>query len=163
MNQVSLVGRLTRDPEVRKTQTGLSICNFSLAVSRAKAKDGQQTADFPNCIAFGKVADALGNFCRKGEMIGVQGRIQTGSYTNKQGVKVYTTDVAVDNIDFLNPPAKPARDQNYQQGINTYGNSNFARTSPQNGNSGQSNQFNSQFQSYGLENDYGITDDDLPF
>lgn len=101
MNSVQLVGRFTRDPDVRYTDGGLSIARFSLAVDRRYKKDGEQTADFINCVAFGKTAEFIEKYFQKGMRIGTNGRIQTGSYTNKDGNKVYTTDVVVENCEFV--------------------------------------------------------------
>lgn len=101
MNNVSLVGRLTRDPEVRYTDGGLSIARFSMAVDRKFKKDGQPDADFPNCVAFGKTAEFIEKYFTKGQRMGATGRIQTGLYTNNEGVKVYTTDVVVENVEFV--------------------------------------------------------------
>ena len=103
MNKVVLMGRLTRDPEVRYSQgqEPMAIARFNLAVDRRrKAAEGQQNADFISCVAFGKSAEALGKYVSKGGKICVDGHIQTGSYTNRDGQKVYTTDVIVDNWEF---------------------------------------------------------------
>lgn len=101
MNNVSLVGRLTRDPEVRYTDGGLSIARFSVAVDRRFKKDGQPTADFPNIVAFGKTAEFIEKYFHKGQRIGLTGRIQTGSYEKEDGTKVYTTDVVAENVEFV--------------------------------------------------------------
>ena len=101
MNSVQLVGRLTRDPEVRYTGAGSSIARFSLAVDRRFKSENGPTADFPNLVAFGKTAEFIEKYFRKGMRIGIQGRIQTGSYTNQDGAKVYTTDVVVENCEFV--------------------------------------------------------------
>lgn len=101
MNTVQLVGRFTRTPEIRYTDGGLSIARFSLAVDRRFKQDGEQTADFISCIAFGKTAEFIEKYFTQGMRAGVTGRIQTGSYTNKEGTKVYTTDVIVENIEFV--------------------------------------------------------------
>lgn len=101
MNTVNLVGRLTRDPEVRYTDGGLSIARFNLAVDRRFKKDGQPDADFPNCVAFGKTAEFIEKYFSKGQRMGAVGRIQTGSYTKEDGTKVYTTDVVVENVEFV--------------------------------------------------------------
>lgn len=103
MNKVILMGRLTRDPEVRYAQgnDNMAIARYSLAVDRRFKKDGdEQTADFINCIAFGKAGEFAEKYLRKGTKIAVVGRIQTGSYTNKDGQKVYTTDVVVEEQEF---------------------------------------------------------------
>lgn len=105
MNKVILMGRLTRDPEVRYTQgeQPMAIARYSLAVDRRFARnnqEGQQTADFISCVAFGKNGEFAEKYLHKGTKIVVEGRIQTGSYTNKDGVKVYTTDVVVESQEF---------------------------------------------------------------
>lgn len=102
MNKVILMGRLTRDPEIRYSQgeQSMAIARFSLAVDRKFKQDGQPTADFINCIAFGKTAEVIKKYVTKGTKIAVVGRIQTGSYTNKDGQKVYTTDVVIDELEF---------------------------------------------------------------
>lgn len=99
MNKVILMGRLTRDPEVRYSDGGLAVARYTLAVNRNK-KDGQQEADFISCIAFGKNAEFAEKYLRKGMQMLISGRIQTGSYTNKEGQKIYTTDVIVDGHEF---------------------------------------------------------------
>lgn len=103
MNKVILMGRITRDAEIRYTQgeKSTAIARFSLAVDRRFKRDNdEQNADFISCIAFGKIAEFLEKFGRKGTKFVVEGRIQTGSYSNKDGQKVYTTDVVVENIEF---------------------------------------------------------------
>ena len=100
MNSVQLLGRLTRDPDVRYTDGGSTIARFSLAVDRRFKQEGGETADFINCIAFGKTAEFIEKYIFKGTKIALNGRIQTGSYANKDGVKVYTTDVVVENVEF---------------------------------------------------------------
>ena len=105
MNKVILMGRLTRDPEVRYSQgeQPMAIARYSLAVDRRFARnnqEGQQTADFISCVAFAKNGEFAEKYLHKGTKIVVEGRIQTGSYTNKDGVKVYTTDVVVESQEF---------------------------------------------------------------
>lgn len=102
MNKVILMGRLTRDPEIRYSQGDkpMAIARISLAVDRKFKQDGQPTADFINCIAFGKTAEVIEKYVAKGTKIAVVGHIQTGSYTNKDGQKVYTTDVVIDELEF---------------------------------------------------------------
>lgn len=103
MNRVILMGRLTRDPNITYAQKDNSaIARFTLAVDRrvAKNNDNQQTADFISCVAFGKSGEFAEKYLRQGTKIALEGRIQTGSYTNKDGAKVYTTDVAVDQMEF---------------------------------------------------------------
>lgn len=100
MNKVILMGRFTRDPEVRYTDSGTSIARFTLAVDRRFKQDGGQSADFISCIAFSKTAEFIEKYFHQGSKIVIEGRIQTGSYTNKDGQKVYTTDVVVENAEF---------------------------------------------------------------
>ena len=108
MNKVILMGRLTRDAEVRYSQGDAStaVARFSLAVDRRFKRDGdEQTADFINCVAFGRTGEFMERFGRKGTKFLVEGRIQTGSYTNKDGQRVYTTDVVVENLEFAESKA----------------------------------------------------------
>ena len=100
MNKVILMGRLTRDPEVRYTEGGVAISRYTLAVDRKHTKDGADNADFIPCVAFGKAGEFVEKYLKKGTKIAVTGRIQTGSYTNKDGVKVYTTEVVVEEQEF---------------------------------------------------------------
>ena len=98
MNKVILMGRLTRDPEVRYSagENSLAIARYTLAVDRRFKRDGEATADFISCVVFGKQAEFAEKYFRQGIRIVVSGRIQTGSYTNRDGVKVYTTEVVVE-------------------------------------------------------------------
>lgn len=107
MNKVILIGRCTRDPEVRYSQgeNATAVARYTLAVDRQFKRDGDQSADFINCIAFGKRGEFAEKYLRKGTKIAVVGRIQTGSYTNKDGNKVYTTDVIVDEHEFVESKA----------------------------------------------------------
>ena len=98
MNSVCLVGRLTRDPEIKVSASGSSYARFAIAVDRRKKDDG---ADFINIIAFGKTSEFIEKYFRKGQRIGIAGRIQTGSYDGKDGKKVYTFDVIADNVEFV--------------------------------------------------------------
>jgi len=102
MNKVILMGRLTRDPEVRYSQgeNPLAIARYTLAVDRRQSRSEEQTADFITCVAFGRAGEFAERYFRKGIKIAVSGRIQTGSYTNRDGVKVYTTEVVVDDQEF---------------------------------------------------------------
>ena len=101
MNNVALIGRLTRDPEVRMTTSNTAVGRYTLAVDRRFRKDGEPTADFIPCIAFGKAAEFAEKYLNKGIKIAVTGRIQTGSYTNREGQKVYTTDIVVETQEFV--------------------------------------------------------------
>ena len=111
MNNVVLMGRLTKDPDVRRTNDGTAIGRFTLAVDRMKKDE----ADFIGCVTFGKTAEFAEKYLRKGTKICGSGRIQTGSYTNKEGQKVYTTDVILERLEFAEskaaqPEAKPDGD-----------------------------------------------------
>ena len=98
MNKVILMGRITKDPDVRSNGDS-TVTRFSLAVDRRYKKDNE-TADFIGCVAFGKTAEFIEKYCHKGTKLVVTGRIQTGNYTNKEGQKVYTTDVIVEECEF---------------------------------------------------------------
>ena len=100
MNSVQLIGRLTRDPEIRYTDGGASIARFGLAVERRFKQENGADADFINIVAFGKTAEFIEKYFHKGMKIALNGRIQTGSYTDKDGKKVYTTDVVAENVEF---------------------------------------------------------------
>lgn len=102
MNSVVLIGRLTRDPEVRYTAgTQMAVCTFTVAIDRPVKAGSEKQTDFPRVTCFGKQAENCERFLAKGRLVGVQGRIQTGSYTNKDGATVYTTDVVADRVEFL--------------------------------------------------------------
>ena len=118
MNRVILMGRLTRDPNISYSQSGdnMAIARFTLAVDRrGRRQDGadQQTADFIGCVAFGRQAEFAEKYLRQGTKVAVTGRIQTGSYTNKDGQKVYTTDVVLDDIEFAESKTSQ-NDSDYQ-------------------------------------------------
>lgn len=105
MNKCVLMGRLTRDPEIR-VNNDKTVARFSIAVDRRFKRDGDdQTADFINCVAFGKTAEFVEKYAHKGTKFVVEGRIQTGSYTNKDGVRVYTTDIVVEQLEFAESKA----------------------------------------------------------
>ena len=102
MNNVSLIGRLTKDPELRHTQSGSPTTNFTLAVDRNfKNAEGEREADFINCVAWRKLAETIAHNLSKGRRIGVTGRIQTRNYEDKDGVRRYVTEVVVEQMDFL--------------------------------------------------------------
>ena len=109
MNSVVLIGRLTRDPEVRYTAgTQMAVCTFTVAIDRPVRAGGEKQTDFPRVTVFGKQAENCERFLAKGRLVGVQGRIQTGSYTNKDGATVYTTDVVADRVEFLEWGDRPS-------------------------------------------------------
>jgi len=110
MNKVVLMGRLTRDPEVRYTDNDLAIAKYTLAVDRKYKRDGDQEADFISCVVFGKGAEFAEKYLHKGIKITISGRIQTGSYANKDGVKVYTTDIVVEEQEFAESKSASSTD-----------------------------------------------------
>lgn len=116
MNRVILMGRLVRDPEIRYSQgeKSTAVAKYSLAVPRKFKRDGDQECDFINCVAFGKLGEFSEKYLRKGVKIAIVGRIQTGSYTNKDGQKVYTTDVVVEEQEFAESKNASAANENTQ-------------------------------------------------
>lgn len=140
INNVVLTGRLTRNLDLKYSQSGTAMIKTNLAVNRRFKREGEPDADFINIIVFGKSAEALAEFARKGSLIGVEGRLQTGSYEKEDGTKVYTTDIVVNNFTFLEI-----------KGSNQQGNDNggFNSAPAQN--------------PFGGGKEVAITDDDLPF
>ena len=116
MNKWIGMGRLTRDPEIRYTQGNDPMCvaRYTLAVDRRVKKDGQDNADFIPCVAFGKGGEFVEKYCKKGTKLAVSGRIQTGSYTNRDGQKVYTTEIVVEEQEFAESKAAQSGQQNTQ-------------------------------------------------
>ena len=123
INRVILVGRLTKDPILRKTQSGASVTSFTVACDRRIKTEGQPTADFINCVCWNKVADNTAQYTHKGSLVGVEGRIQTRSFDNQSGKRVYVTEVVADAVQFLEPkgtnsatntPSYDAGNQGYQ-------------------------------------------------
>lgn len=108
------MGRLTRNPEVRYTQgeNPIAVARFTLAVDRRFKKDEEQTADFINCVAFGKTAEFIEKYASQGTKFVIEGRIQTGSYTNKEGQKVYTTEVVVEQVEFAESKSSSSNNNN---------------------------------------------------
>lgn len=102
MNKVLMIGRTTKDVELKQTTTGTSVAEFSIAVKRPfKSANGENESDFFNCIAFSKLAETISRYVKKGDLIGIEGRLQTRNYTNKEGKKVYVTEIIVENVEFL--------------------------------------------------------------
>ena len=102
INRVVLVGRMTRDPELRRTGQGDAVTSFTLAVNRNyTSRDGQQQADFINCVVWRKPAENVERYCSKGSLVGIEGRIQTRYYDNNQGQRVYVTEIICDSVQFL--------------------------------------------------------------
>jgi single-strand DNA-binding protein len=148
INRVVLVGRLTKDVEVRKTQSGLSCANFTVACDRFRKKDDQeQSADFINCVAWRQAADFLGSYAQKGMLVGIDGKIQTRSYENRDGQKVYITEVLADSVQILETKKAAAPSSDRPRGTESYKTKDIS-TSP-------ADIFN--------ESDIEISSDDLPF
>lgn len=139
INRTILVGRLTRDPELRYTNGGAAVATFTIAVNRQFTnQNGEREADFISCVIWRKAAENFANFTHKGSLVGIDGRIQTRNYENQQGVRVYVTEVVVENFSLLESRSESERHQsaNGGSGNNNYnnGNSNY------NNNNGYSNQ-----------------------
>lgn len=148
MNSVALIGNLTRDPEVRYTNNDMAIATFSIAINRPPKKDGSEGgADFPRITVFGKQAENVDRFLKRGSKVGIIGRIQTGSY-EKDGQRIYTTDIVADRVEFLGRPqeANAAQDQNVVDFQNRQA-TNTVRQPIQNNNSAWAQ----------------VDDDDIPF
>ena len=176
INSVTLVGRLTKDPELRYTQNGVAVCRFTLAVNRTfNNAEGEREADFISIVLWRKAAENAANFLKKGSLAGVTGRIQTGSYEGQDNKRVYTTEVVGDSIQFLeprgdNPPTNGTnRSSNRNQGSSNQNTQHSQNNNQQNQfNQSQNNaQNNNQFAYQGANNYYDgpieVSDDDLPF
>ncbi|HDT6292696.1 TPA: single-stranded DNA-binding protein [Staphylococcus aureus] len=122
LNSVVLVGRLTKDPEFRTTPNGVSVATFTLAVNRTFTNaQGEREADFINCVTFRKQADNVNNYLSKGSLAGVDGRLQSRSYENQEGRRVFVTEVVCDSVQFLEPKNNNQQpNNNYQQQNNSY-------------------------------------------
>lgn len=150
MNKVLLVGRITRDPDLRYTPSNIPTVSFTVAVDRGfKDQNGQRQADFINCVAWRSQAEFIGRYIKKGNMLSIEGRIQSRSYQNQQGVMQYVTEVICDAVENLTP--RPANNDSYNQ-VNNYSDR------------GNYNQPSYQQPSYEVNINPGIVDDsDLPF
>lgn len=153
MNSVCLVGRMTRDAELKYTASNIAVATFSLAVNRNfKDANGERETDFINCVIWRQQAENLANWAKKGALIGITGRIQTRSYENQQGQRVYVTEVVAENFQMLE--SRAAREGGNANQGNTIGQQ---APQPQNQNFGQGNY------AYGNSTPMDITSDDLPF
>lgn len=158
MNKVILVGRLTRDPEVRMMSTGNAVANFSLAINRRfKNKDGQIEADFINCVVYGKGAEIVQKYVFKGNQLGVEGRIQTRSYDAQDGTKRYVTEVICENVELMG-----SRSDSNNSPVNAYVDTTSSvymdAPSPE---MGIDVSAEDPFKNFGSE--VALSDDDLPF
>ena len=106
INRVVMVGRMTRDPELRRTQNGSAVASFTLAMNRPKRNDEEQQADYISCVVWNKVAENVDKYCSKGSLVGVEGRLRSRSYDNAQGQRVYVTEVVCDSVQFLETKSK---------------------------------------------------------
>lgn len=157
INRCVIVGRLTKDPELRYTTNGVAVTRFTIAVNRTFTnQQGEREVDFINCIAWRKQAENLANFMRKGSLIGIDGRIQTSSYEGQDGKRVYMTEVVAESIQFLEPKNMSNSTQNQ---FSSQGNTNY-QSSNQNAYSGQNTQDNDPF---GGNSAPYVDDSDLPF
>ncbi|MFD1928360.1 single-stranded DNA-binding protein [Sporosarcina siberiensis] len=170
INRVVLVGRLTKDPELKYTQTGIAVTRFTLAVNRTfQNAQGEREADFISCIAWRKQAENVANFLRKGSLAGVDGRIQTGSYDGQDGKRVYTTEVVADSTQFLEPRSANSDRSGSSQGASSSGSQQNQQPSYQQSNQ-QTQQSNNQNYTRTDDDPFSpgggpvtVSDDDLPF
>lgn len=113
LNNVTLTGRLSRDPELKYTQSGTAVAQFTLAVNRRFTnQQGQREADFINCVMWRKAAENFANFTHKGSLVGIEGRIQTRNYENQEGQRVYVTEVIAENFSLLEPKSQSQQEAN---------------------------------------------------
>ena len=156
MNKVFLVGRLTRDPELRYTSSNLATMRTSIAVDRQFVREGEERgADFINIVAFGNRAETMKKYLSKGSQIAVDGRIQTGSYDGQDGKKVYTTDVIIENFQFLD-----SKGRNNSEDVSMDGDSS-AYNFPKDNDASESSDSSDPFTDFGAKIDIG--DGELPF
>ncbi|MBB4826958.1 single-strand DNA-binding protein [Sporosarcina luteola] len=168
INRVVLVGRLTKDPELKYTQSGIAVTRFTLAVNRTFSnQSGEREADFINCVTWRKQAENTANFLRKGSLAGVEGRIQTSSFDGQDGKRVFMTEVVADSVQFLEPRNNASADRSGA----AYGTSQNDQPYYQNQQPNQQYQQSNQ-QNYTRTNDdpfstgggpIEVSDDDLPF
>lgn len=155
INRVVLVGRLTKDPELRYTPSGVAVCRFTLAVNRQFSnQQGERQADFINVLTWRKQAENVANYLHKGSLAGLEGRIQTGSYDGQDGKKVFTVEVVADSVQFLEPKSQHGNQNGLPQQPPQQ---NYQNNQPQQNPNGQQDPFVSN---PGAVN---ISDDDLPF
>ncbi|QGN29160.1 single-stranded DNA-binding protein [Enterococcus casseliflavus] len=155
INNVVLVGRLTKDPDLKYTGSGTAVATFTLAVNRNFTnQSGEREADFINCVIWRKPAETLANYAKKGVLIGVTGRIQTRSYDNQQGQKVYVTEVIADNFQLLESKKADSSQNTQGSGVSNSQTNNYARN--------QQNRNNDESDPFG-NSSIDISDDSLPF
>ena len=155
INNVVLVGRLTKDPDLKYTGNGTAVATFTLAVNRNFTnQSGEREADFINCVIWRKPAETLANYAKKGVLIGVTGRIQTRSYDNQQGQRVYVTEVVADNFQLLESKKADSSQNTQGSGASNSQTNNYTRN--------QQNRNNDESDPFG-NSSIDISDDDLPF
>ncbi len=162
LNKVILIGRLTKDPEVKVTTTGITVGSFSLAVNRNyTSQNGVRETDFFNCVCYRKLAENVGRYVKKGQLISVEGRIQNRSYDAQDGTKRYITEIICDNVVFLQSSSNQNdNSQFYQQQAPTF---NINKEQPQ-FSSNQTNDYSQPNDNYFDDNpNVDISEDDLPF
>lgn len=153
INRVVLVGRLTKNPEYRTTPNGIGVTIFTLAINRTFTnQNGEKQADFLNCVAFKNTAEAVKNYLQKGNLAGVEGRIQTRNYENNEGNRVYVTEIVCDSVQFLEPKNTNQQNNNYQ-----YSNYNQQQNynQPQSNQTYQGQQSNGNKSAYQSQQNYG--------
>lgn len=156
INRVVLVGRMTKDPVLRKTASGTSVVSFTVACDRRVKTEGQPTADFINTVAWNKTADIVAQYTHKGSLIGVEGRIQTRSYDDQSGKRVYITEVVADSVQFLESKNASSNSANAYVPEDTFNQSYQGN----NDNASSSQSYSSDFAS---SDTLDIASDDLPF
>lgn len=133
INRVILVGRLTKEPTLRKTQSGTSVTSFTIACNRRVAQGQEPQADYINCVAWNNTADVVAKYTNKGSLVGVEGRIQTRNYDDAQGKRVYITEVVCDSVQFLeskNSKQQNTPSQEYSKGYETVVPSPYSNSAP---------------------------------
>lgn len=166
INNVVLVGRLTRDAELRYTQSNIAVATFTLAVNRPfKNEAGEREADFINCVIWRQSAENLANWAKKGSLIGITGVIQTRTYDNQQGQRVYVTEVVASNFQLLESRNSQQNNQGHQQQGHSNQGSSFQNGKNQGNNFQNGNSYGQQgsFFEGNTTNPLDISDDDLPF
>lgn len=166
INRVVLVGRLTRDPDLRYTANGAAVGSFTIAVNRQFTNSqGEREADFINCVIWRKAAENFANFTHKGSLVGIDGRIQTRNYENQQGQRVYVTEVVVDNFSLLESKSSSNSSANSTTSNNNFSNNNsFNNNVPNNESSKPDNNFENKADPFADNSQpIDISDDDLPF
>ena len=163
INNVILVGRLTKDLDLRYTANGTAVATFSIAVNRSFTnQNGQRDADFINCVIWRKSAESMANFTRKGSLVGVEGHIQTRSYDNQQGQKVYVTEVVIESFSLLEPKNKDSNKESNNNRNDYSNNYNYGdEPKPYQSNNNAASNSQDPFDKSGQPID--VSDDDLPF